>query len=775
MKKIAILGGGLGAMTAAYGLTSRPGWRDDFEITVYQMGWRLGGKGASGRNAAHGERIEEHGLHIWMGFYENAFRTMRACYEELGRPKGAPLATVDEAFRPHSLAMLCEFVGGRWVEWPIEMPVNGGVPGEGGALPTAWEYVEMLLRWLVQSLVGPRHEEEVEKILRGFPGGGEPAPVSGDAVDFVRANATSKACAAGDDHACRWLAWLVEHLHFAHARVRSMPAPENHRPGDRETLISALDGFIGRLFSSALALAERDDGIRRLVLLADLGIAAIRGILRDGVLDRGFVSIDDFEFRAWLARHGASQTTLASAPVREIYDLCFAYENGDLARPNIAAGTALEIALRIAFTYKGAVMFKMAAGMGDTVFTPFYDVLRRRGVKFEFFHQVEKLALSADRRSVATIRVARQASLAPGISGYQPLRNVKGLDCWPSEPDYGQLAQGEELRRRGIDLESRWNGWPPVERRELRRGTDFDLVVLGISLGALPEIGAELVEASSAWKDLVGAVGTVQTQAAQLWLRPELSALGCAQPGVVAGTYAEPLDTWADMSELLPREDWPADGPRTILYFCGPKPGGSGPPPSDTSYPAAQEERVLQTAQTWLESAAGPILPKAFAVGNPAGLDWTLLYGTGAASSRAADDVATGRAADDVASSRATDVAASRANDDVATGRATVVAASDAPDSSTGRAALESQYTRANIDPSELYVQSLAGSTKRRLRADGSGFENLYLAGDWVRTGLNAGCVEAAVMAGLAASRAIGGWPAEIVGWNPDEKETEKK
>ena len=44
------------------------------------MGWRLGGKGASGRGVA--DRIEEHGLHLWMGFYENAFRLMRDCYEE---------------------------------------------------------------------------------------------------------------------------------------------------------------------------------------------------------------------------------------------------------------------------------------------------------------------------------------------------------------------------------------------------------------------------------------------------------------------------------------------------------------------------------------------------------------------------------------------------------------------------------------------------------------------------------------------------------------------
>src|SRR5215203_2921659 len=71
-KKIAVLGGGLGSLSTVYGLTSDPAWRDHYDITIYQMGWRLGGKGASGRNRAQNMRIEEHGLHIWMGFYQNA-------------------------------------------------------------------------------------------------------------------------------------------------------------------------------------------------------------------------------------------------------------------------------------------------------------------------------------------------------------------------------------------------------------------------------------------------------------------------------------------------------------------------------------------------------------------------------------------------------------------------------------------------------------------------------------------------------------------------------
>jgi uncharacterized protein with NAD-binding domain and iron-sulfur cluster len=47
--KIAVLGGGPSALSTAYWLTSDPALRERYEIAVYQMGWRLGGKRASGR------------------------------------------------------------------------------------------------------------------------------------------------------------------------------------------------------------------------------------------------------------------------------------------------------------------------------------------------------------------------------------------------------------------------------------------------------------------------------------------------------------------------------------------------------------------------------------------------------------------------------------------------------------------------------------------------------------------------------------------------------
>ena len=69
------------------------------------------------------------------------------------------------------------------------------------------------------------------------------------------------------------------------------------------------------------------------------------------------------------------------------------------------------------------------------------------------------------------------------------------------------------------------------------------------------------------------------------------------------------------------------------------------------------------------------------------------------------------------------------------------------------------RHARANVDPSERYVQSLADSAQYRLPANGSGFANLVITGDWIWNGYNAGCVEAAVWAGMQAANTILGRP----------------
>ena len=124
----------MGGLAAAWRL-SEPGWRDRFErITVYQRGWRLGGKGASSRGR-HG-RIEEHGLHVWLGFYDNAFRLLRECYAELDRPATdpqAPIRTWRDAMRPASAVGLEDRERDDWRHWLARFAPNDLEPGEPGA------------------------------------------------------------------------------------------------------------------------------------------------------------------------------------------------------------------------------------------------------------------------------------------------------------------------------------------------------------------------------------------------------------------------------------------------------------------------------------------------------------------------------------------------------------------------------------------------------------------------------------------------------------------
>jgi uncharacterized protein with NAD-binding domain and iron-sulfur cluster len=72
-----------------------------------------------------------------------------------------------------------------------------------------------------------------------------------------------------------------------------------------------------------------------------------------------------------------------------------------------------------------------------------------------------------------------------------------------------------------------------------------------------------------------------------------------------------------------------------------------------------------------------------------------------------------------------------------------------------GHAGFAGQYVRANVEPSERYILSLPGTTKRRLPPERSGFENLFLAGDWTKTSINGGSVEAAVESGFRAADAV--------------------
>ncbi|HSP80049.1 MAG TPA: NAD(P)-binding protein, partial [Myxococcaceae bacterium] len=152
--RVAILGGGGGALSAAFYLTSTEELRQRYRVTVYQEGWRLGGKGASGRNAEHGQRIEEHGVHLFMGWYENAFRLVQDCYAEWKVEPDNPFQSWKDAFAPQYLVSLEEWLerGGRghWETWNLELPPTPGTPGDGVPIPGMVGLLRLLVAWLRQ-------------------------------------------------------------------------------------------------------------------------------------------------------------------------------------------------------------------------------------------------------------------------------------------------------------------------------------------------------------------------------------------------------------------------------------------------------------------------------------------------------------------------------------------------------------------------------------------------------------------------------------------------
>src|SRR5439155_2320409 len=209
------------------------------------------------------------------------------------------------------------------------------------------------------------------------------------------------------------------------------------------------------------------------------------GIVTD---PRGFDAIDEYDCREWLLLNGASERSADSGFVRALYDLGFSYEDGDPARPRVAAGQAVRGVVRAFFTYRGAFFWKMQAGMGEVVFAPFYEVLRRRGVRFEFFHRLTNVALGDDAEPphVTGLAFDVQVEILGGRE-YEPLIEVGGLPCWPATPDWRQLVEGVRLEQGGWQLESHWER-RKARTRTLRVTDDFDLVLLGVGIGAIPEV-----------------------------------------------------------------------------------------------------------------------------------------------------------------------------------------------------------------------------------------------------------------------------------------------
>jgi hypothetical protein len=294
------------------------------------------------------------------------------------------------------------------------------------------------------------------------------------------------------------------------------------------------------------------------------------------------------------------------------------------------------------------------------------------------------------------------------LADYDPLAAVRNLPAWPDAPFWEQLADSASLAASRPDFED--ESLPPAgEPLTLLAGKDFDAAVLAIGIGALPSLTPELAAASPAWASMLANVPTSAVQTAQLWLTVPSAEYGWKQltdthnPGSPSGnrplqTLAAGLSggfgTWSDVSDLLARADWGFDDrPWSAAAFTRLMPG----PVEDASAATAAQDMAR-----WLDTHLPRLWP------HMRGPEGRFLY-----------------------------------------------SALHDPEGRSGEARLAWQHFWTGAHGSQRQTLSPPGSLHHRLPPDGSGFGNLYLAGDWTRNGIDAASMEAAAVSGFQAAEAI--------------------
>ena len=260
--------------------------------------------------------------------------------------------------------------------------------------------------------------------------------------------------------------------------------------------------------------------------LLDLGWALFWGLLNNAVsIYFGTLDVlDGEEFRDFLRRYGAEMSSLESPLIDSLYDAAFASLGGTGERKDdrLAAGVATRCFLHILMSYKGAPVWKMNAGMAETVFAPAYEVLKARGVKFKFFHRLRDISLSSDKKSVSGIYLGLQARTVDPHSRqpreYDPLEPLPaygkpqgvGLMTWPNRPRAGWLDAAHSNVDPELFEDPDDSSLADVRRVDLHVNI-FDRVVLAVPIGVIPSVFPELLKVSDRARAMVREVKTVRT------------------------------------------------------------------------------------------------------------------------------------------------------------------------------------------------------------------------------------------------------------------------
>jgi uncharacterized protein with NAD-binding domain and iron-sulfur cluster len=513
--RVAVLGGGIAGLTTAWYLSSTPELRARFAVTVYQAGWRLGGKLASSRDRRGGHRSLEHGLHVWFGFYENAFGLMRQVLAAWQPPQDSPIRGFEDAFIPHDFTPIGgRDEQGRAFAWPVTWPRNEDEPGRGRIELSGWGALSHVLS-LCRGVLG----RELDKPGRTWT----PRAGALQAWDKLAAALPARL----DD--ARGIQRFRKLLKLADRALERRAARLTPQTVDRHPVLCLVD----------LVLA----------LLDGLTDPRYR-ICEDQDLD----VLNHLELREFLKRHGGDPDIVDHwSGLRMIYDSTFQYRG---STPDFAAGAAIRVVLRTTTQYKGSVLYHVAAGMGEVVISPLFETLKQHGVRFCFFEELTDVAARAGR--VTRLDLRQQV---PGARAYQPTFLHRGLVCWPEEPLWEQLEERVEG-----DLERQWDR-PEGRAHSLVRGRDFDEVVLAIPPGVVRERGiGRALSRHAPFEAMLRATELVPTAALQLWHDATLPELGWTDPSPALVGWTWPLSIWAEMPQVLATEDHTGG---SLHYLCG--------------------------------------------------------------------------------------------------------------------------------------------------------------------------------------------------------------
>lgn len=714
--KVVVVGGGPSGLSTAYHLTAAANPRAaELDVAVYQMGWRLGGKGATGRDPKH-DRILEHGIHGFAGFYWNSTEMLKGAYEvvhpgavpNLAELPGRLPRCIEEALVPSDSIVITNYYAGRQCQKTLVL-----APGDG---PHPWDGVPDLSA-----------EHVVEAIAQY-------------AMALVQA-----LIAAGENRG-----WLARLLLWGPERIERKLVSElvevlgHAKAGRHDHLLKGFDSLLGWLADHALNPSDRWDTARLAFNVIDYYRTIIKGLIAEGLLNiekvtggpsvsftvKGIDSVDHLNYTEWLDRHGLHPMTMASSFTHSTAYVCFSLPDGDSSRvPTMSAASFLLWELRTAFSRRNH-FYWFRLGTGETIIKPIYQALQTNGVRFEFFHKLTGVEIATDGTTVESLTFQRQARVK-GDAPYQPLRPAKRAevgDVWPDEPLWDQLEQADEIRARlrrdphmGMPtsgLESAWCAWQPDDQVVLRRGVDFDIAVVAMPPAAIAHFVPSLA-ADRHIQPAVEQLKSVQTVQLQLWFNKPVDEMGLLvpqSPGSVnrytSVSLPDPLNALVDFTDTMAYEGWTdADRPQTLVQMCGPLQnlGLHDSDYLDPDYPEQIWRRAAAIAGQWMRSA-GVALPQAKGDRpmNQLSFDFQSLW-----------------------------------HED---------------DDHKGEQRLWSQYIRANIDPSELYVLSPKGSASARPQP-WDVLDNLAVAGDWVYTGINIGSFEGATMGGKLASYAVSGYP----------------